>query len=69
MDPGYLDTTPVRPPPPGQDSNFINPESRSYQLVIIISILSAFIALLVPLRVYTRLRITRSFGADDCRSL
>ncbi|KAI2615507.1 hypothetical protein GGR54DRAFT_292718 [Hypoxylon sp. NC1633] len=65
MDPGYLDTTPVRPPPPGQTSNFTNPESRSYQLIIIIAVFTALIAILVSLRIYARLRITRSFGADD----
>lgn len=67
MDDGYLDTTPVRPPPPGHKSNFVDPESRSYQLVIVIAVLSFLTILFTSARVYTRLRITHSFGIDDCR--
>ncbi|KAI1390090.1 uncharacterized protein F4822DRAFT_224194 [Hypoxylon trugodes] len=65
MDPGYLDRTPSREPPPGQESNFTNPESRSYQLYILIAVLSAVVFLVGSLRIYSRLRITRSFGVDD----
>ncbi|KAI5864686.1 hypothetical protein GGS23DRAFT_561405 [Durotheca rogersii] len=65
MDPGYLDRTSVRPPPPGRTSDFVNPEDRSHQLIILIAILSALIVLLVSLRVYARQKVTRSFGADD----
>lgn len=65
MDPGYLDSTPARPPPPGRTSNFTDPESRCYQLIIPIAVFTALIVILVSLRIYSRLRITRSFGADD----
>ncbi|KAI3317211.1 hypothetical protein HD806DRAFT_515773 [Xylariaceae sp. AK1471] len=65
MDPGYLDSTPVRPPPPGKTSNFTNPESRSYQLIVLISVLSALVVLSIALRIHTRLRSARPFGADD----
>ncbi|KAI0154504.1 hypothetical protein GGR57DRAFT_502253 [Xylariaceae sp. FL1272] len=61
-----LDQTPSVPPPPGRSSDFIHPEDRSYQLIILISVLSAVIAALIPMRVYTRLKSTRAFGADDC---
>lgn len=66
MDGGYLDTTPIRPPPPGHKSNFVDPESRSYQLVIVVSVLSFLTIIFTSVRVYTRLRITHSFGIDDC---
>ncbi|KAI0479232.1 hypothetical protein GGR56DRAFT_665055 [Xylariaceae sp. FL0804] len=56
---------PIRPPPPGREANFTNPESRAYQLVILIAVYTAVVGLLTSLRVYTRLRITRSWGADD----
>ncbi|CAG8959239.1 hypothetical protein HYFRA_00012597 [Hymenoscyphus fraxineus] len=62
---GYLDSTPVRPPPPGQTSNFIDPESRSYQLVILIGFLTAFVATFLLLRLYIRLGVTKSHGIDD----
>ncbi|KAI1202472.1 hypothetical protein F5X97DRAFT_344707 [Nemania serpens] len=60
-----LDHTPVRPPPPRKTSNFTNPESGSYQLIILISILSFFAVLITSLRLDSRLRVTKSFGADD----
>ncbi|KAI0852723.1 hypothetical protein F5Y00DRAFT_257982 [Daldinia vernicosa] len=65
MDPGYLDRTPSVDPPPGRESNFTNPESRSHQLYILIAVLSPIVFLVGSLRIYSRLRITRSFGADD----
>ncbi|KAI0386309.1 hypothetical protein F5Y04DRAFT_289987 [Hypomontagnella monticulosa] len=65
MDPGYMDNTPAREPPPGQTSNFTDPESRCYQLIIPIAIFIALVVILGSLRVYSRLKITRSFGADD----
>ncbi|KAI1351315.1 hypothetical protein F5Y01DRAFT_128582 [Xylaria sp. FL0043] len=60
-----LDHTPVRPPPPGQHSNFDHPESRSYQLIILISVLSFLVAVVILMRLYARLRVTKSFGTDD----
>ncbi|KAI0099088.1 hypothetical protein GGR51DRAFT_576464 [Nemania sp. FL0031] len=60
-----LATTPVRPPPPGRMSNLTHPESRSYQLYILIAVLTALVVVIISLRLYTRLRITRSFGMDD----
>ncbi|KAI0903202.1 hypothetical protein F4824DRAFT_493250 [Ustulina deusta] len=65
MDPDNLDTTPSAPPPPGRTPNFIHPESRSYQLYILIAFLSALVVFIGSMRLYTRLRITRSFGVDD----
>ncbi|OTB08679.1 hypothetical protein M426DRAFT_18767 [Hypoxylon sp. CI-4A] len=65
MDPGYLDNTPMRLPPPGKITNFTNPESRSYQLVALIVILSVLVFVLVFLRIYSRLKVTHAFGADD----
>ncbi|KAK8033506.1 hypothetical protein PG991_002904 [Apiospora marii] len=61
----YLDTTPAREPPLGQESNLVDPESISYQLVIVIAVMSALMVLLVGSRTYVRLRVTRSFGLDD----
>lgn len=66
MNPGYLDSTPAVPPPPGHDSNFTNPESRCYELVIVITVFACLIVIVLILRIYLRLKITRSFGADDC---
>ncbi|KAI1660722.1 hypothetical protein F4813DRAFT_348130 [Daldinia decipiens] len=65
MDPGYLDRTPSVDPPPGREPNFTDPESRSHQLYILIAVLSPIVFIVGSLRIYSRLRITRSFGADD----
>lgn len=67
MNDSYLDTTPVRPPPKGQKSNFDDPDSISYRLIIIIAVMSTLVVLLTGARAYTRLRVTKSWGADDCR--
>lgn len=68
MDGGDLNHIPVRPPPPGRTSNFTNPESRSYQLIILISVLSFLVVAMILMRLYSRLRVTRSSGLDDSRS-
>ncbi|KAI0118252.1 hypothetical protein GGR51DRAFT_498611 [Nemania sp. FL0031] len=65
MDSNDLDTTPSVPPPPGHTPNFTDPESRSYQLYILIAFLSALVFSMLVIRLYTRLKISRSFGADD----
>lgn len=64
----YLDHTPVVKPPPGVESNFVNPVSHSYQLATVIGVMTALMTLFTAGRVYTRLRITKSFGLDDCKS-
>ncbi|KAJ8131008.1 hypothetical protein O1611_g2622 [Lasiodiplodia mahajangana] len=60
-----LDTTPSVPPPPGRSPNFIDPETRSDQLYILIAVLSALVFAMAALRLYTRLRISRSLFVDD----
>jgi hypothetical protein len=63
-----LDRMPARKPPPGRKSNFENPESRAYQLVIVISICLALVVTLTAARVHVRMKVNRSFGMDDCGS-
>lgn len=64
--PGYLENTPVRPAPEGQESNFIDPVSRAYQLEIEIAVAVALVVFFLSFRLYCRLRVTKTFGADDC---
>lgn len=45
--------------------NYINPETRGPALTIVNIIFIILVFLIVGLRYYTRLRITRSFGTDD----
>lgn len=67
MDDSYLDTTPLREPPPGKVADLVHPESQSYKLIIFLSVMTALVVLFTGGRIYTRLKITRSFGADDCK--
>ena len=56
---------PLQPPPPGQISNFENPESRGPAIVILCSV---FIGIMWPifiLRLYSKVWVIRRFGWDD----
>ena len=46
-------------PPPGGDKD------RGYVIIIVTSVMVALSSMVVALRVYTRIRIVRSFGLDD----
>jgi hypothetical protein len=46
-------------------SNYENPTTRGNELLIITAIFSPLALSLIALRTYTRLRITKAFGADD----
>ena len=60
----------MRDPPPEviaswPPANLKNPVTRGSGLIVINSILLALVLWIVPLRCYTRLCITKSFGKDD----
>jgi hypothetical protein len=60
-------TVGAMPPPPGVTPNFDNPESIAHR-VVVISVLGAAIAIpICLLRLYTKRRILRNFGLDDCK--
>ncbi|OCL10074.1 hypothetical protein AOQ84DRAFT_290010, partial [Glonium stellatum] len=69
MDPEILANTPALAPPPGVVPNFVNPQSRADQTRIVICVTLPIMVILLALRIYTRLRKTRAFGADDCMLL
>lgn len=60
-DSDYMDTTPVRLPPEGQESNLIDPVSRAYQLEIIICVMIALVTTFMLLRTYCRLKVSHAF--------
>lgn len=60
----------MRTPPPEvieswPEPNYINPETRGDGLVIVNVVTIVLAGVVVILRLYTRLRITGSFGFDD----
>lgn len=64
-----LEDMPGVPPPPGQKSNFVNPDSRAELTIIACSIFIGLMMIFGMLRVYSRLWVARCFSKDDCKSL
>ena len=62
------DTTPAMMPPPGVIPNFDNPESIAYQASTVIYVLMPLMFLVLGLRVYARIWMSRQFGFDDGQS-
>ncbi|KAI0401469.1 hypothetical protein F4802DRAFT_580369 [Xylaria palmicola] len=60
-----LSVTPAGMPPAGITPNLINPESRSWQVELTIGVTIAPAILLVILRLYARIRLSRNVGIDD----
>ena len=65
LPPSILDTLPALSPPVGVESNFVNPEDRSYILVSVTTVLFCLMVCLFANRVYTKLLIIRKLGWDD----
>lgn len=57
----------IVPPPPGQVSNFINPLDCGSQSRIAMYLMLPLMGISLIARLYTRARITGTFGADDCK--
>lgn len=45
--------------------NFVNPETRGPALTVVNIVFIVLVFIVVGMRYYTRLKITRSFGQDD----
>jgi hypothetical protein len=63
-DPGL---TPARMPPPGVVSNLIDPVSTGYQQTTCNILCLIFVTLFVSMRIYTRIRLVKCVGWDDCK--
>lgn len=59
---------PALSPPPGVESNFENPQSRSSLTVIPSAAIVGITIILVFTRMYTKVYILKSVGWDDCTS-
>lgn len=64
--PEVLALIPALVPPEGTLSNFDDPVSMASVARIVISISLVLMIASVALRLYTRVGVTHSFGADDC---
>ena len=61
-----LSDVPALSPPPGVQSNFVNPENQSLSFYIVTSILFVSMVIFFLNRVYTKLLIIRKYSWDDC---
>jgi hypothetical protein len=57
---------PVLPPPPGVQSNWVNPENQKDAMIATHTICLFFVTLCVCIRLYTRRFIAGKLGLDDC---
>lgn len=69
LDPAMLAQLPALQPPPGIQPNFVNPEAIATQTRAATYVALPLMLLFLTLRMYTRLRVTRVVGADDCKYL
>lgn len=65
LPPSVFDTLPALSPPPGVESNFVNPEDRAYILNSVATVLFCLMVCFFVNRVYTKLFIIRKLGWDD----
>ena len=54
------------PAPPGLASNFVDPPSKASGDVVTQAVCLAFATLLVGMRMYTKVRVLKNPGWDDC---
>ena len=63
-----LSGVPALAPPPGVQSNFVNPQNQSLSFYIVTSILFVAMVIFFSNRAYTKLFIVRKYSWDDCTS-
>lgn len=53
------------PPPPGVTPNFVDPEQKGKQIVVLGILGLVCSTLFLLMRIYTKLRINRAFASED----
>jgi hypothetical protein len=61
--------TPGIAPPPGQQSNFIDPPSQASLATIVMAVYLALTTPLLIMRMYTRIYINKLVKWDDCKCI
>lgn len=54
------------PPPPGKETNLVDPEYSGTKLLATTCVLLPIAMITLAIRIWTRLFIVRSFRLDDC---
>ena len=63
-----LSHVPLNNPPSGLQSNFVNPRNEKGSAIGVMSVFMTIMVVFVIMRMYTKLRISRCPGWDDCMS-
>ena len=58
---------PFMSPPPGVMPTFINPPNINHLVIVTMVLCNTFAAFAVIIRIYTKLFLTRSTAAEDCK--
>lgn len=61
-----LSKIPMAPPPPGINSNFVNPESLATPAIVIGVSMLVMTAFVVIVRLFSNYHAARGLGWDDC---
>lgn len=64
-----LTNMPAAAPPPGVKSNFVNPPSLAPTITVLDGIFISLMLVAVAVRVFVRVRGTKAWGWDDCKSM
>ena len=64
MDPN----TPIAAPPPGVIPNYIDPPSRGWETILVVTVCLTLMVPFFLVRMYSRIFVTRSLGWDDCEN-
>lgn len=69
MDPSHMDLshTPFLKPPPGVVPEFVDPVSQAPTVIVINVVWITLMLCFVVMRIYTKGRILRNLGWDDCK--
>ena len=59
--------SPLSPPPDGVESNFVDPKSDGYVLIVIDSICLVLMVCFTAIRVYAKGFVARKVAWDDCK--
>ena len=63
----FSETLPLLAPPPNVVPNFVDPESRAYQMYIGMGVCIGIASIFMFLRLYVKVFISQTWNWDDCR--
>ncbi|PWY93004.1 hypothetical protein BO94DRAFT_358235 [Aspergillus sclerotioniger CBS 115572] len=65
LDPAELAQVPAGTPPPGQESNFIDPPSEGYLFLVVGSLVLGIMYITVSMSLYVKLKVRKRWAPDD----